>query len=1002
MTQGSQDDLTQGSQDDLTQGSQDDLTQGSQDNNGDVPSQDISVSSVDTPREDEDVFHLDRLFSLEDRDSNIQDDTDLTQGSQDFGLITRERLVRMQQDDESLRLAKESAISKAESEEHSRCFYLEDGLLMRKWLPRQESPVDWMAHKQIVVPVPLRERLLALAHNTPVAGHCGVRKTRMLLLKHFFWPSIQRDVATHCRHCHVCQIVGKPNKSIPKAPLFPVPALCEPFTRILIDCVGPLPPSRKGHRYLLTIMCLSSRFPEAIPLRNIRAKTVARELVKYFTLMGFPREIQSDQGSNFMSDHFQQTLEKLGVTHIVSAPYHPESQGALERFHGTLKTMLRKYVHEFQTDWEEGLPFLLFAARTTYQESLGFSPAELIFGHNVRGPLKMIKEHWMRDNSRGTNLSHNIDKLKEIWQIAKDNLIMSQTRMKKRYDRKVKARTFSKGEQVLLYIPKPGDPLQVKYQGPYTVVDKINSLNYLISTPDRRSKTRLCHINSLKEYAAPKVVCTSTTVGDAREETFLTPPELPLKNSIAIENLSNKLSHLDSLQQKDITHLVNSHLSLFSNIPRQHSGVEYDFTLLHNEPIKQPPYRLNPEKRHLLRKEVQSLLDQDLIEISNSPYSSPCLLVPKPDGSSRLVVDYRKLNSITKGDAYPMPRIDDLIEFVGNSRYVTKIDLLKGYHQIALRPSAREKTAFITPDGLFQYKVLPFGLRTAPAIFQRVINTVIADMPNIKSYLDDIILCSNTWNDHMKLLNEFFVRLEEANLTVNLEKSEFGHAKVSFLGHEVGNSTLTPLEMKVQAIKNLPAPKNKKDVRRIIGCFGFYRKFCKNFADVCVPLTNLLKKNAKFTWDASCQRAFANLKLLLTNSPVLRPPDYSKPFKLFSDASDLAVGSCLMQEHDGILYSIAYFSKKLNTAQRNYSTIEKELLAVILSLKHFESYISPSTPTHLYVDHNPLTSLKRLLLTKHNSRLVRWSLLLQEYNLEISHIKGTHNVVADALSRGVT
>ena len=199
-------------------------------------------------------------------------------------------------------------------------------------------------------------------------------------------------------------MVGKPNQTIPKAQLQPIPAFDEPFSRIIIDCVGPLPKKRSGCEYLLTIMCASTRFPEAIPLWNIKAKTIVKALVKFFTFVGLPKSVQSDQGSNFMSGTFQQVMHELGIKQYRSSAYHPESQGALERFHQTLKTMIRSYCFDTERDWDEGIHLLLFAARESVQESLGFSPFELVFGHTVRGPLTPLKEKFLSDGDTSLNL----------------------------------------------------------------------------------------------------------------------------------------------------------------------------------------------------------------------------------------------------------------------------------------------------------------------------------------------------------------------------------------------------------------------------------------------------------------------------------------------------------------------------------------------------------------------------------------------------------------------
>ena len=199
-------------------------------------------------------------------------------------------------------------------------------------------------------------------------------------------------------------MVGKPNQPVPPAPLRPVPAVGEPFEHVLVDCVGPLPKAKSGNQFLLTMMCISTGFPEAIPLRKITAKAVTKALIKFFTTYGLPKTVQTDQGINFLSRIFKQTLQSLGISHSVSSAYHPESQGALERWHQTFKSMLKKYCYETGNDWDEGVPFVLFAICDAKQESLGFSQAQLVFGHNVRGPLKVLKEKLVGDTSCENNV----------------------------------------------------------------------------------------------------------------------------------------------------------------------------------------------------------------------------------------------------------------------------------------------------------------------------------------------------------------------------------------------------------------------------------------------------------------------------------------------------------------------------------------------------------------------------------------------------------------------
>ena len=367
---------------------------------------------------------------------------------------------------------------------------------MRKWRPSDVSVDDtWQARTQIVIPKAYRSEVLSLAHGTPLSGHLGVNKTYQKIINHFYWPGIRKDVVEFCNTCHTCQVIGKPNQTIPKAPLKPIPAFEEPFSRILIDCVGPLPKTKKGNQYLLTIMCASTRFPEAVPLRNITTKTVVQALTKFFTLVGLPKSIQSDQGSNFMSGIFQQVMHELQIKQYKSTAYHPESQGALERFHQTLKNMMRTYCLETEKDWDDGVHLLLFAARESVQESLGFSPFELVFGHNVRGPLNLLKDKLLSDSGTSLDVSQYFadfrTKLSKACELAKKNLQSAQKCMKNQYDKNCVSRKFQPGDKVLALLPVTGNTLQARYFGPYLIDKKENDLNYVIVTPDRRKSKQL-------------------------------------------------------------------------------------------------------------------------------------------------------------------------------------------------------------------------------------------------------------------------------------------------------------------------------------------------------------------------------------------------------------------------------------------------------------------------------------------------------------------------------
>ena len=680
--------------------------------------------------------------------------------------------------------------------------------------------------------------------------------------------------------------------------------------------------------------------------------------------------------------------------------------------------MIRSYCFDTEKDWDEGIHLLLFAVRESVQESLGFSPFELVFGHSVRGPLKLLKEKFLSNDETPLNLLQYVsdfrNRLSRACEVARSNLKTSQGKMKARYDNHVIDRKFKPGDKVLALLPIPGRPLQARYFGPYIIDKKTSDLNYIINTPGRRKNKQMCHVNMLKEYfdRDSSISKQITVVNTVPQESNVFEPEVnsdfidksdpgpsKLENSDILRNLNNKLFHFEPSQQEELKQLIHEYEHLFPDIPTRTDKIYHDVIVEDSKPVKQHPYRMNPLKRKYLQDEVKYLLENDFIEPSQSNYSSPCILVPKSNRTYRMCTDYRKVNSVTKTDSFPIPRIDDCIDKVGNSKYVTKFDLLKGFWQVPLTDRAKEVSAFATPNGLYQYKVMPFGMKNSPATFQRLVNNVICGLDGCDAYIDDVIIYSDSWSDHLQRIRKFFDRLSTAKLTVNLAKTEFCHATVTFLGHLVGQGQVKPLEAKVNAISEFPVPKCKRQLMRFLGMAGYYRKFCKNFSGIAEPLTNLLKKSTKFKWNDKCQDAFDRLKAILKSAPVLLAPDFDKCFKLAVDASDVGIGAVLLQEdNNGIDHPVCYFSKKFNKHQKNYSTIEKECLALILAIQQFEVYLTSSTsPIVVFSDHNPLSFLHKL--KNKNQRLLRWSLLLQEFNLDIRHIKGKDNIIPDALSR---
>ena len=347
--------------------------------------------------------------------------------------LSADQLKKLQEKDDTLSKIREAADGHPNSAGIG--FFKQDGLVYRKWTPPRRG--EGYEIEQLVLPKECRRAVLELGHEIPLAGHLGVEKTRQRILRRFYWPSVFKDIDEFCRCCEVCQKSSKRN--VPPAPLIPLPIISEPFKKIAMDIVGPLPRSRSGNRYVLVICDYATRYPEAIPLRSIDALHVAEELIKVFSRVGVPQEILTDQGSNFTSQLLAELYRLLHIHPIRTSPYHPQTDGLVERFNQTLKSMLRKAVTDEGKDWDKLVPYLLFAYREVPQASTGFSPFELLYGRNVRGPLDVLKESWeatqKSDESVVSYVLSTQEKLRKMTELVHENLTKAQGKQKAWYDK---------------------------------------------------------------------------------------------------------------------------------------------------------------------------------------------------------------------------------------------------------------------------------------------------------------------------------------------------------------------------------------------------------------------------------------------------------------------------------------------------------------------------------------------------------------------------------------
>ena len=430
--------------------------------------------------------------------------------------------------------------------------------------------------------------------------------------------------------------------------------------------------------------------------------------------------------------------------------------------------------------------------------------------------------------------------------------------------------------------------------------------------------------------------------------------------------------------------------------PRRDNDHEIDTG--NEEPIALKSYRMSPKELDSLKEELDKLMELGYVRPSKSPWAAPVLIVPKKDGALRLCVDYRALNRVTKKHKYPIPRVEELLDRLGNSVVFSSLDLASGYHQIRIQDESIEKTAFTTRYGQFEYVVMPFGLTNAPATFQNIMNKIFHDMLDnfVIIYLDDILVFSKSAKEHKEHLEQVMEVLDNNNFQIKEKKCSFYQEEVRFLGFVVGKNGVSVDPEKVEVIRSIRAPKDVTSVRSFLGLVGFYRKFVLGFAEIASPLFNLLKNNAKFNWTAKEETSFIGLKEALIKATTLSLPDFNKDFYLITDASGSAVGGILAQMQEGILKPIAFESRKLSGAESNYPVHEQELLAVVHCAKVFRCYIE-GRKTIVQTDH---ASLRYLKGQKNLSRrIARWMEFLESLELEFQYRPGRENQAADALTR---
>uniref|UniRef100_A0AB38Z1R9 RNA-directed DNA polymerase n=1 Tax=Pitica errantivirus TaxID=3078414 RepID=A0AB38Z1R9_9VIRU len=491
---------------------------------------------------------------------------------------------------------------------------------------------------------------------------------------------------------------------------------------------------------------------------------------------------------------------------------------------------------------------------------------------------------------------------------------------------------------------------------------------------------------------------------------FETISPIPLKHTqtLSEEEIEDiiRTEHLSTLEKDKLIKLLHEHQAVVLKQGEKLSSTSATThkILTNNEmPIYTKNYRYPHHFKQDVHDQIQEMLDNGIIRQSKSPYSSPIWVVPKKLDASgkkkvRVVIDYRKLNEQTIDDRYPMPQIEEILDSLGKSEYFSTLDLKSGFHQIPMDPKHIEKTAFSTDKGHFEFTRMPFGLKNAPATFQRAMNNILADYIGTKCYvyLDDIIIIGFNLENHIENLRLVLKRLCEFNLKIQLDKCEFLKKQTEFLGHIISSEGVKPNPEKIEKIIQWPLPKTQKEIKQFLGLVGYYRRFIKDFSKITRPMSKFLKKDAEVNpQDPSYTNSFNTLKSILSTDQILAYPQFDHPFILTTDASGFALGAVLSQMQDNTEKPIAFASRTLSDTESRYATNEKEALAIIWAVNKFKPYLYGQKFT-LITDHKPLTFIKT---SDKNSKILRWRLDLENYDYEIKYKEGKSNVVADALSR---
>ena len=643
--------------------------------------------------------------------------------------------------------------------------------------------------------------------------------------------------------------------------------------------------------------------------------------------------------------------------------------------------------------WDKHLKYL-FAYRDMPHCVTGFTPFALLFGREVKGPLELLHNSWLQDEGEGVHVSDWLVSLKEqmceMACIVGDRESKAKKEMKRVYDRSAKLKVFQEGDMVLVRKPGLQSKMGDAWEGPYQVIEQKSPITYKVQLPGSATRSKVLHCNMLRKWTTPAVAIHRVAVVHDEEGESESPPGLLLVRDDFVPS---------EQEQAELDEVLDEYSDVLSADPGRTKAATLSIHTGSQAPVRNHPYRIPPRWKEEVREQIDQLLQLGIIRPSDSPWSSSVVTVKKKDGGVRICVDYRAVNSVTQPDPYQMPLIEDILDTFASAKFISKIDLNKGFHQIPVREEDMAKTAFCTPWGKFEFRVMPFGLRNGPAVCQRMMDKVLhADQDISRVYIDDIAVFSSTWEEHCADLSRVLNRLRQAGLTANVSKCQWGQTRCEFLGHVVGEGRVSPAELKVKAVRDFPQPQTKKQVRQFLGLTGYYRRFMENYAEHSFALTEATKKSSpdRVLWCDAMLYDYEYLKQSLCALPALTLPLPNDQFIVQTDASGVGIGAVLSVSREGVELPVAFFSRKLQPRERRYSATELEGLAVVAAVSHFDTYLV-THPFTVETDHRALIFLNS---ARHsNGRLARWVLRLQPYSFSLRYRPGLLNANADAMSR---